>query len=294
MKRAATIFCSFFSVLGIVALFCFFFIFLVGGIRILINGTLYNLEGKYRGQVIDTISIFLPAIFCYMLLIVFDHLLVKKRNIHDFLLTIQNLYSTFKRNLLWGTFYFLIAILVSFIILGTYYYLIRRLGWTQVNLSFDGNKSIFDALLSCAFISLREEFLFRLLVMSVLAYGLSLFVKKELAIWLSLFFTSLIFSLSHFFVIQDHVFTWYLYFEGFTGGFILGLAHILTKSLGYSLGYHLGWDFFLGVIPAFLNFTITTSPYWAPLLRILLIILFSAPIFFLVHRLNKQITHWLW
>jgi membrane protease YdiL (CAAX protease family) len=163
-----------------------------------------------------------------------------------------------------------------------------------MNVYPNSEMNFLDKLVNCLFTSIREEFLFRFFLMSALAFGINLVANKKVSISSSLIITSILFGISHFRIVQEQTFSWYLFLLDVAAGVILGMAYILTKSLYFSLGFHLGWNFFLGAIPVLGRFSIYNAPDWNNLLAILIILAIMTPVYCCSRTFLKLNTHWLW
>ncbi len=172
--------------------------------------------------------------------------------------------------------------------------LIHILGWTSIHNFSNTDRNIIGRLITCFLIAIREEFVFRFLLMTVLFFGIGLFTSKKKAIVVSLLITSAAFSRFHFAPFMADPFTWYKFALALSAGAVLGIAYILTKSLVFSLGFHFGWDFFFGTIPILGKFTFQNAPEWNSLLTILIIVFLMVPVFFYLKRLFIHKAHWLW
>jgi uncharacterized protein len=164
--------------------------------------------------------------------------------------------------------------------MGAYFALIFILEWAKITIYPPDSYNILGNLINCLFTSIREEFLFRFFLMSALAYGIAFISSKKVSIQLSLIITSVLFGLSHFFIIQERTFSWSPFLLDVTAGLVLGFAYLLTKSLYFSLGFHFGWNFFLGAIPVVSHISTHNAPEWDNLLTIFIVLIIMTSVYF--------------
>ena len=255
---------------------------------------LANFDWAYRYQIISTIPIFIPSLVGYLLLRIVNFFLFKKNTVISLMKATSKSLCKIPHKALAGMVLFLSAFLASFMVFGVYYTFAYLFGWTTMNVYPTSNWYFLDKLVDCFFISIREEFLFRFLLMSTIAYGINLATSKNISIPISLFITSLLFAIPHFLGGQEGGFSLSLFLLAMTAGVVLGLAYILTKSLFFSLGFHFGWDFFFGTIPIVGKFSTSNAPGWSSILTILIILVIMTSIYFGSRNLLKHETHWLW
>jgi hypothetical protein len=141
----------------------------------------------------------------------------------------------------------LVGILITFILIGLIYLVMRLLGWIQFNgfaWRIDplpvvlGNLLVFFIVFIV--VGWQEELLSRGYHLQTLASGMNLFWGVVLS--------STIFGLLHLFNPNA---TWVSALGIFFSGLFLAAGYLCTGQLWLSIGLHLGWNFFEGVVFGF-------------------------------------------
>jgi len=184
------------------------------------------------------------------------------------------------------------AIILSLLIMVTYYLTAKLIGLAKP----EGYQKFYSflALISDRSFSasILEEILFRLFLMSGLAYCLVFIFSKNFSVAFSLIVTSILFASFHF-VNEINTFSWANYLLYVTLGLILGYSFILTKTLWFSLGFHFGWDLFLGLVPLVIRISIQESTTWYYLGELVVCIFVIAFYAFFKNAYQSR-KHWLW
>lgn len=116
------------------------------------------------------------------------------------------------------------------------------LGAFEIVETFGWNVSVATSFVTMIGVSVAEESMFRGYFQKNLEEGFQ-FLGKTKAMWASVLFISLGFSLAHGF--NPNV-TALALLNIILAGILLGLSYVLTRSLAWPIGFHLTWNWFQG------------------------------------------------